>query len=181
MGLCSSTIELDKVQQSELLTGKHILEFIDVKWDSHEAKHLLDPFDMAVNNSRGEANVKRLITEGLELPFEKYYFEGFLVFGNHPDGGHPTGHEHCNFAQYVTSLWNICTMERPHGIAEWMFRMEFGDERATQDDIFELFDKQYGISEERDHHAATAKAKYVFVVLCFLCVKIYLIKNVSPI
>ena len=82
MGLCSSAIELDKVQQNELLTGKHILEFIDVKWDSHEAKHLLDPFDKAVNNSRGIANVKRLITEGLELPFEKYYYEGFLVFGN---------------------------------------------------------------------------------------------------
>ena len=120
------------------------------------------PFDKAVSNSRGLANVKRLITEPecMNLPFEKYYFEGFLVYGNHPDGGHPTGHEHCTFPQYLVSLWNICTLQRPHGIAEWYFRMEFGDEKASQDDIFEMFDKQYGISEARSHHAATEKAKY---------------------
>ena len=93
------------------------------------------PFDKAASNSRGLANVKRLITEPecMNLPFEKYYFEGFLVYGNHPDGGHPTGHEHCTFPQYLVSLWNICTLQRPHGIAEWYFRMEFGDEKASQD------------------------------------------------
>ena len=162
MGLCSSTQELDKVQQSELQAGRHTLEFLGIKWDSSEAAHLLKPFDRAVSNDRGLANVKRLISEpdSLNLPFEKYYYEGFLVFGNHPDGGHPTGHEHCTFPQYLVSLWNICTLQRPHGIAEWMFRMEFGDERASKEDVFEMFDKQYGISEARDHHAATAKAKY---------------------
>ena len=152
MGLCSSSASVgtfDKVAQTELLSGKPILEFLGLKWDSKHAKQLLKPFDQACSNSQGIANVKRLITEALGLPFEKYYYEGFLVFGNHPEGGHPTGHEHCTFAQYVVSLWNICTLQRPHGIAEWMFRMEFGDERATKDDVFEMFDKQYGISEER--------------------------------
>jgi hypothetical protein len=153
MGICSSSAsvaDFDKVAQSELISGKHVLEFIGVKWDSNHAKHLLKPFDNACSNDKGLANVKRLITESLSLPFEKYYFEGFLVFGNNLNSdGHPTGHEHCSFSQYVVSLWNICTLQRPHGIAEWMFRMEFGDERASQADVFELFDKQYGISEER--------------------------------
>jgi hypothetical protein len=148
----SAVGDFDSVAQSEILSGKHVLEFLGLKWSSDRARQLLKPFDDA-SNGKKDANVKVLITESLALPFEKYYYEGFLVFGNHPDpaanGGRPTGHEHCTFPQYLVSLWNICTLQRPHGIAEWMFRMEFGDERATQADVFEMLDKQYGISEAR--------------------------------
>ena len=48
MGICSSSAsvaDFDKVAQSELISGKHVLEFIGVKWDSNHAKHLLKPFE----------------------------------------------------------------------------------------------------------------------------------------
>eukprot|EP00946_MAST-07B_sp_MAST-7B-sp1_P001216 g1216.t1 len=44
------------------------------------------------------------------------------------------------------------------GLAEWTFRMEWGENPVSAEEVFELFDKQYGISEERDFNANVGKA-----------------------
>ena len=106
------------------------------------------------------ARVQKLL-HALHLPYRKFYYENFICFksGKEQDA-HSHHHDLCTFSQYIVGLWNLCTMPVPRGLAEWTFRMEWGENPVTVDQVFELFDRQYGISEERDFNSNVGKAWY---------------------
>jgi hypothetical protein len=162
MGICGSDLQdnYDLIVMKEIEKARHVLKFLGVKTSSKAAKQLHEPFDRAVINSDGEAEVKKLL-HSLTLPYHKFYHENFLCFGNTTQKDrHGNNHEVCSFSQYIVGVWNLCTMTVPQGLAEWTFRMEWGENPVTAEDVFELFDKQYGISEARDFNANVGKAWY---------------------
>ena len=162
MGLCGSGLseEYDKIVKKDIAKARPVLGFLGIETSSKAARQLHEAFDKAVINSNGDADVKKLL-HCLQLPYRKFYFENFLCFENHASKDvHGDNHQVCNFSQYIVGLWNLCTMSVPKGLADWTFKMEWGEDPVTVEDVFELFDKQYGISEERDFNANIGKAWY---------------------
>lgn len=164
MGICGSDLndKYDLIVKKEIEKARHVLEFLGVKTSDKHARQLHEPFDRAVINSAGEADVRKLL-HSLSLPYQKFYHENFLCFGNTMQNDNHRNHhevEVCTFSQYIVGVWNLCTMTVPEGLAMWTFRMEWGENPVTADDVFELFDKQYGISEARDFNANVGKAWY---------------------
>ena len=165
----SAVAAYTEIQLKEISSAKPVFELLKIRPHGSIAVCFHSFFDHAVDNSSGEANVRRLCNK-LQLTPDRFYTQSFLCFGNESSikGSQNRWQKaaraeisRCTFSQYIVGLYNLCTLSKtPSGLGVWLYRMHFGNSPAHPDEIMEILDRRYGISEERDYHANVAKKWY---------------------